>query len=153
MQKSYWGPPMSPSQYAVFHFDIETMSMRNAQGEYLSAEEPPLIFSTLDEARAYSTEKVAITPKLGCRIYNHRGETVESFSNPDVYNQHHGLPAAKRNLAIGAVCLATGFGAVALDASLKWRLMIGVVLGVRLVWAGCTKTIDGLAAWKDATSE
>lgn len=144
---------MSCTQFAVFHFDIQTMSMRNASGEDLSGQDAPLIFNTLDAARVYSQEKVAATPALGCRIYNHKGESVASFCNPDTYDRHHGLPAAKRDLAVGSACLAAGFGAVALDASFKWRLIVGVLLGIRFLLAGCTRMIDGIAGWKDARQQ
>ena len=140
---------MSPNQHAVFHFDVKTMSMRDAQGRFLSAEnDSPLIFNTLDQARSYSQQKIADTPALGCRIYDHQGRAVQSFSNPGIYDRHHGLPAAKRNVALGAICLLAGAGGVALDASLKWRLTFGVLLGIRFLWVGTVKMIDGIACWK-----
>ena len=141
---------MSSSQYAVFHFDIKTMSMCTPNGKDLSGEDAPLIFNTLEEARVYSEDNIAVTPALGCRVYNHQGESVASFCNPETYDRHHGLPAAKRNLAIGSACLAAGFGAVALDAWFKWRLIVGVLLGIRLLLAGCTRMMDGIAGWKKA---
>jgi len=140
---------MSLNQYAVFHFDVKTLSMRDAEGQLLSSEnDSPLIFNTLDQARTYSQQKIAANPALGCRIYDHKGRTVQSFSNPEIYDRHHGLPAAKRNLALGALCLLTGAGGVALDASLKWRLTLGVLLGIRFLWVGTVKMIDGIAGWK-----
>lgn len=151
-KSTFWSSPISDSQYAVLHFDIKTMSMRDAGGNFLSSEDGPLIFNTLDGARSYSEQKIAATPALGCRIYDHQGRAVESFSNPEVYDQHHGLPAAKRNLALGAICLLTGAGAVALDASLKWRLIFGTLFGIRFLWAGSVKLIDGIAGWKGQNS-
>jgi hypothetical protein len=85
---------------------------------------------------------------LGCRIYDYKGRAVESFSNSEIYDRHHGIPAAKRNVALGAICLLTGAGGVALDASLKWRLTFGVLLGIRFLWVGCVKMIDGIVGWK-----
>jgi hypothetical protein len=43
-RRTYWGPAMTDSQYAAFHFDVKTMCVRDA--------EPPLIFvgrAELDE--------------------------------------------------------------------------------------------------------
>jgi hypothetical protein len=140
---------MQETQYAVFHFDVATMSMRDAEGNYLTSEnDTPLIFNTLEEARHYSQQKIAATPALGCRIYDHRGKTIESFSNAQVYDRHHGRPAAKRNIAIGAACLIAGIGGVALDAWREWSLTFGVVLGIRFLWVGTVKMIDGVATWK-----
>lgn len=62
------------------------------------------------------------------------------------------MPAAKRNLAIGSVCLLAGIGGIALDASLKWRLTLGVLLGIRFLWPGALKMIDGYAGWKSSSS-
>ena len=144
---------MRESQYAVFHFDIKTMSMRDREGNFLSPDnDAPLLFDSLDGARAYAQQEIAAKPALGCRIYNHAGQVVESFSNAEIYDRHHGLPAAKRNVAIGAICLLAGIGGIALDASFNWRLIFGVVFGIRFVWAGCVKLMDGFAGWKAETS-
>jgi len=149
MKPTYWLPQMSDGQYALFHFDVKTMSMRDAQGNFLSSEnDAPLIFNTLDEARTYAREKIASTPALGCRIYDHQGKIVETFSNPEIYDRHHGRPAAGRNIALGAACLLLGVSGVALDASLKWRLTFGVLLGIRFLWVGAVKMMDGIADWK-----
>ena len=134
-QATYWGPPMSASQYAVFRFDVKSMVM--AEGE-------PLIFNTLPDAERYCQENIVATASLGCRILDHRGKPVRTFSDEQVYDKHHGRPAAKRNVWLGSALLVAGASSVALDAWLGWRLVFGVLLGVRLLWAGCVKTIDGV---------
>ena len=133
-QPTYWGPAMSGSQYAVFRFDVKTMVM---------ADDTPLIFDSLPDAERHCRENIATTPKLGCRILDHSGKTVRTFSDDQVFDQHHGRPAAKRNVLLGSVLLVAGASSVALDAWLGWRLVFGVLLGVRLLWAGTVKTIDG----------
>jgi hypothetical protein len=132
---TYWGPAMSECQYAVFRFDVKAMVM--AEGE-------PLIFNTLPDAERYCQENIAGTPALGCRILDHSGKTVRTFSDQQMYDQHHGRPAAKRNVLLGSALLVVGVSSVALDAWLGWRLVFGVLLGVRLLWAGSVKTIDGV---------
>jgi hypothetical protein len=37
---------------------------------------------------------------------------------------------------------------VAVDAWREWSLTFGVILGVRFLWVGTVKVIDGVAAWK-----
>jgi hypothetical protein len=133
-QPTYWGPAMSESQYAVFLFDVKTMVM---------ADSTPLIFDTLADAERHCGENIAATPALGCRILDHTGKTVRTFSDNQIYDQHHGRPAAKRNVVLGSALLIAGVSSVALDAWLGWRLVFGVLLGVRLLWAGTVKTIDG----------
>jgi hypothetical protein len=134
-QPTYWGPAMSDSQYAVFRFDVKTMVM---------AEGAPLIFDTLPDAERHCQENIAVNPSLGCRILDHTGKTIRTLSDHQVYDQHHGRPAAKRNVLLGSVFLIAGVSSVALDAWLGWRLVFGVLLGVRLLWAGCVKTMDGV---------
>ena len=133
-KSTYWGPAMSQFQYAVFRFDVKTMVM---------AEGAPLIFDTLPEAERHCQENIDANPVMGCRILDHTGKTVRTFSDDKIYDQHHGRPAAKRNVLLGSVLLVAGAGSVALDAWLGWRLVFGVLLGVRLLWAGTVKTIDG----------
>lgn len=128
---------MSESQYTVFRFDVKTMIMADGPGG-------PLIFDTLTEAEKYCKENIVADPALGCRILDHAGKTVRTFSDDQLYNQHHGRPAAKRNVLLGSIFLIGGASSVALDAWLGWRLVFGVLLGVRLLWAGCVKTIDGV---------
>jgi hypothetical protein len=127
---------MSESQYAVFRFDVKTMVM---------AEGVPLIFDTLSIAERHCQENIAANPASGCRILDHAGKTVRTFSDDQVYDKHHGRPAAKRNVVLGSALLVVGVSSVALDAWLGWRLVFGVLLGVRLLWAGCVKTIDGVS--------
>jgi hypothetical protein len=133
-QPTYWGPAMSESQYAVFRFDVKTMVM---------ADDTPLIFDTLADAERHCGENIAAMSALGCRILDHTGKTVRTFSDDQIYDQHHGRPAAKRNVVLGSAFLIAGVSSVALDAWLGWRLVFGVLLGVRLLWAGTVKTIDG----------
>ncbi len=149
-KSTYWGPPMSESQYAVFHFDVKTMSMRDAKGDYLSAgNDAPLIFDNFEDASKYCQGIVASKPAMGCRIYDHKGRVVQTFSDEQVYDRHHGLPAAKRNIAIGGACLALGISGVALDASLGWSLTFGVLIGVRFLWVGTMRMAEGIAGWRD----
>jgi len=126
---------MAESQYAVFRFDVQSMVM---------AEGAPLIFDTLLDAERHCQENIAANPAQGCRILDHTGKTVRTYSDDAVYSEHHGRPAAKRNVWQGSALLAIGASSVALDAWLGWRLVFGVLLGVRLLWAGCVKTIDGV---------
>jgi len=133
-QPTYWGPAMSESQYAVFRFAVKSMVM---------ADGTPLIFDTLADAERHCGENIAAMPALGCRILDHTGKTVRTFSDDQIYDQHHGRPAAKRNVVLGSAFLIAGVSSVALDAWLGWRLVFGVLLGVRLLWAGTVKTIDG----------
>jgi len=133
---TYWGPAMSESQYAVFRFDVKTMVMDG---------DAPLIFNSFADAERDCQENVAANPAVGCRILDRTGKTVRTFSDERLYDQHHGRPAAKRNVLLGSALLAAGVSSVALDAWLGWRLVFGVLLGVRLLWAGCVKTIDGVS--------
>jgi len=117
---------MSESQFAVFHFDVKTMTM---------SESKPLVFDTFSVAQAHCREQIVSDPTQGCRIYNHDGKIVQTFSDERTYTQHHGKPAAKRSLIIGVICLLVGASSVALDAWLGWRLILGVLLGVRFLWS------------------
>jgi hypothetical protein len=138
---------MSDSQYTVFHFDVQTMSARDAQGrEPSQGSDAPLLFDDLTVAERYCEEKIAANPTLGCRILDHTGKVVRTFANDQVYEKHHGRPAAKRSILIGAACLVAGAGGVALDAWLGWRLVFGVLLGVRFLWVGTVKTAEGIAS-------
>ncbi len=152
--RTYWGPALAESQYAVFHFDVKTLSLRDAQGRYLSSDnDAPRIFESLPDAQKYCRDKIAASPVLGCRIYDHRAQVVQSFSNEALYEHHHGQPAAKRSLWIGIACLFAGVGGVGLDAWLGWSLTFGVLLGVRFLWVGTSKTIDGIAGLRTARAK
>jgi hypothetical protein len=151
IRSTYWGPPLLESQYAVFHFDVETMSMRDAKGDYLTSEnDAPLVFDTLAAAEIYCRREIAAIPALGCRIYDRDGQLVRTFSDDRVYDRHHGLPAAKRDVVYGTACLIAGFGGVGLDAWLHWRLIFGVVLGIRFLWVGTVRMMDGITGWRAA---
>ena len=122
-RSTYWGPALEDSQYAVFHFDVKTMSLRDADGNYVSSNnDAPLVFDSRAAAEAYCRAKIAVNLAMGCRIYDHQGHAVQSFSNEAVYDRHHGVPAGKRSLWIGIACL------------LGWN------------WGRLTGCLDGMAA-------
>jgi hypothetical protein len=130
-RKTYWGPAMTDSQYAVFHFDVKTMCMRDA--------EAPLILDGLAQAERYSKDKVAASPGLGCRVYNRDGAIVRTFTNAEVYERFHGQPAAKRNVLVGIACLIAGVAFIGLDVWRGFSLIFGVFLGVRFLWVAAVK--------------
>lgn len=138
---SYWGPAMTESQYAVFHFDVKTMSMREGA-------DAPLIFDGLAAAERYSQDKIAATPELGCRIYDRGGKIVRTYIDTQVYERFHGQPAAKSSLLAGMACLIAGVGLISLDVWLGFRLIFGVFLGVRFLWVAAVKLIDGVTGLK-----
>ena len=150
MNATYWGPAMTDSQCAVFHFDVKTMSMRDSQGQAAPQDKDAcLIFDSLTDAERYCQERIADTPALGCRIYGHDGTVVRTFVDAGVYGKHHGQPAARRNLVVGGACLAVGAACVAVDAWSGWSLIIGVVLGLRFLWVGTVKLAEGIGAALD----
>ena len=108
---TYWGPAMTESQYAVFQFDVKTMSMGGS--------ETPLIFDSLSAAESYSREKMAALPGLGFRIYDRDGKIVQTFTDTQVYEKFHGQPAAKRSLLMGAIYLLIGVALIAVDVRLR----------------------------------
>ena len=132
---TYWGPAMTESQYAVFQFDVKTMSMGGS--------ETPLIFDSLSAAESYSREKMAVLPGLGFRIYDRDGKIVGTFTDTQVYEKFHGQPAAKRSLLMGAIYLVIGVALIAVDVRLGFSLILGVFLGVRFLWVAGVKLIEG----------
>ena len=108
-RRTYWGPAMTESQYAVFHFDVKTMSMRDAQGGNPSdGGAVPLIFDNLAGVERYSQEQIDAMPGLGCQIYDRDEKIVGIFADTQVYGRFHGPPAAKRSLLVGILCLLIG---------------------------------------------
>jgi hypothetical protein len=127
---------MTESQYAVFHFDVKTMSMQGAD---------PLIFDSLAEAERYSRDNMAATPAVGYRIYDRDGKIVETFADTQVYEHFHGRPSAKRSLLVGVAWLVVGVGLISLDVWFGLRLIFGVFLGLRFLWVAAVKLIDGFS--------
>jgi hypothetical protein len=136
---------MTGSQYAVFHFDVKTMSMQDAQA--------PLIFDSLADAERYSREKSDATPGSGYRIYDCDGKIVGTFADAQIYERFHGQPAAKKSLLVGIVCLVAGVGMISLDVWLGFRLIFGVFLGVRFLWVAAVKLIDGVTGLEHNRSD
>jgi len=128
--------------------------LRDAKGNFLSTgNDQPLVFDSLSDAEKYCNDTIARIPSLGCRIHDHTGAIARTLSDQGTYKRHHGRPSAKRNLMIGAACLTAGVGGVALDAWLGWRLTFGVILGVRFLWVGSVRMMDGIAVLMDERAE
>ena len=127
---------MGGTQHAVFHFDVKTMTM---------SETTPLVFDSFADAQRHCGGQIQSDPTHGCRIYNKEGKVVQTFSDDRLYAQHHGRPAAKRTVIIGIVCIVVGASSVGLDAWLEWRLIFGVLLGVRFLWVGAVKFAVGIS--------
>ena len=88
---------MTDSQCAVFHFDVKTMSMRDAQGWRRTARQVCLPdLRQHDGCGKLLPGKIAVTPALGCRIYSHNGTVARTFADDQVYilNTMASLPPA-----------------------------------------------------------
>ena len=144
---------MTDSQCAVFHFDVKTMSARDADGCESSASNTPLIFDSRAAAERYSQNKIATTPGLGCRIYDREGKILATFADSQVYERFHGQPSAKRSLLVGMACLVVGVALISLDVWMGLRLILGVFLGVRFLYVAASNLIDGVAGWKHGASK
>ena len=49
---------------------------------------------------------------------------------------------------MGTVCLVAGVGLISLDVWMGFRLILGVLLGVRFLWIAAIKLIDGATGLK-----
>ena len=139
---------MTDSQCAVLHFDVKTMSARDAGGRESSSSNLPLIFDNLADAERYAKDKVAAMPTLGCRIYDRDGKVLATLADGQVTQRFHGQPAARRSLLWGMLLLLVGVGLISLDVRMGYRLIFGVFLGVRVLWTAAFKLIDGIGGWK-----
>jgi len=138
---------MSASQYAVFHFDVKTMTARDADcRETDDSASIPVIFDSLAEAESYCKSKVTSILGLGCRMVDREGKVAGTFLDTALYEHFHGRPAAKKSLLLGAIFFIAGVGLITLDARMGFRLIFGCLFGIRLVWAGAVKIIDGFGS-------
>lgn len=143
---TYWGPAMTESQYAVFHFDVQTMRMCEGQ-------DAPLIFDSLAGAERHAREKVAAVSGLGCQILDSSGRVAGMFHDPEIYERFQGWPAAKRSLRQGIACLFAAAALIGLDAWFGFQLILGVFLGIRFLWAAAVNIIDGVSGLMEHNSK
>lgn len=70
-------PDLRFGQYAVIHAELATGIVLNLDGNRcLGTREAWLIFDSIEEAKAYSNQKILNSPEVECNIYNHLKEHI-----------------------------------------------------------------------------
>ena len=74
-------PKIRLGQFAVLQAELATGIVLKLDGERcLGSGESWLILDFLDEATAYSNQKVSDVPEIECNIYNHLNEHIPTIS-------------------------------------------------------------------------
>jgi hypothetical protein len=144
-----WTASMTPSEFAVQHFDPKRNMVMGIDGKLPdSLNNILLIFETLAAAEEYSANQVLSRPAVGCLVYDHRGRLVKSVIN-DSAPELRPRAAGIWEIVLGTLFLAGGGLLIYADFRVNLTLIIGVLIGSRLIFAGIvqvTRGISGLAA-------
>ncbi|HET9839275.1 MAG TPA: hypothetical protein VFR84_13660 [Candidatus Angelobacter sp.] len=130
-----WTGLVHPGQYAVFHSDVATDVEKTAEGRYLQPGEDSTctVFDSLGEAEAYCEAKVAAIPNLRCDVYDHTGKSRPPLLT--YVNRAH-LRTPSRRVFWGWVLLAASLPCFAIEWYYHGTLVVPVVIGINLVFAG-----------------
>jgi hypothetical protein len=149
-----WTASLAPSEFAVQHFDPKRNLVMGIDGKLPdSRNNLLLVFETLAAAEEYSANQVASRPAIGCVVYDYRGRLIKSVIN-DSAQELRPRAAGTREILLGMLFLAGGGLLVYADFRVQLTLIIGVLIGSRLIFAGIvnvTRGIGRLAAQRKAS--
>jgi hypothetical protein len=148
---AYWTALVRKDQFTVCHFDYKTGTWRTAQGTYAVSpdQETIFIFETLDEARTYCREFVAIHPSLFCRIYDYRGNMdglLETVYPARIAEKLLAAGSGHGHLWRGMLQLAASALCVYADWRITGVVILGAVVGAKFLFSGLNSIVQGIAA-------
>ena len=136
-----WTGSLSSSEFAVQHFDPISNLVLGLDGKLPNARNNILlVFGTIAEAEDYSAKKIESSPAIGCLIYNSRGRLVRSIRAPTARPR----PPGAREILWGALFLLGGGLLLYFDIRAELTLIIGVLIGGRLIFAGISYLSRGI---------
>jgi hypothetical protein len=130
-----WADLLHPGQYAVFHSDVATNVEKASDGHYLRPEDKStcLVFDSLLDAETYCEAKVEEIPRLRCDIYDHSGKSKPPMLT---YVNQRFLKSPRRHIYWGWVLVAASVPCFWIEWHWHGTLVIPVILGINLVFAG-----------------
>ena len=145
------GGRIGPGEYVVYHFFVKSVVRCTPDGEMLTRDnEMGYVFDDLADARRYCQWKVKENPKLGCTVYDGRGEIADQILNAEHLERVKRANAPKRQFLVGTLFLACGCVLVWADSQHDWMLVIGFLIGARLAVGGAAKILLSLSGRRAA---
>lgn len=143
-----WTGHVQSHQFGVIQFNAKTRIAVATDGRALaSGSDDILIFRSLENAVAFSRTLVDKSPSLGCMIFNAREDLEQTIVNEE-FDKKLRRPAGKREVIFGILLMTGGILLILLDYHLNWFLMLGVIIGVRLLIGGVLQLASGVSGMR-----
>jgi hypothetical protein len=142
------GPILPPGSYFVYYFLARDNVRCDRDGNYLNRSNEAgagVIFEDLEEAKAYARAVAGINLKIGAGVYNSSWQVVAEFLHPDFVEQQRRATSPSRSLTWAAVLLVFGSLFLWWEVHSHWTLVIGFLIGTRLLLAGILRAARALA--------
>jgi hypothetical protein len=147
-RRPVWYLELLPGEHAVLHVDRQTGHHRGPEGlrlaSYWSHTIP--VFPNLDEAVAYSEERVRLSPSIVCRIF--KAGDGPDVPVKEVVGTEDALMdprTARRRVALGLVMFGLGIVGFWIDWLYGWFYLLGVLIGVKFLTFGFLRLIEGVS--------
>lgn len=141
----YWTGCLAMGEFAVRYFDPKTNRVVGVDGTPASGHtDRVFIFSSIEAADAYCLAEIERRPAIGCLVHNDSAVIVRRHVHAERVAELARPPSRLSQILKGLLCLIGGGGLIWWDWSRRWTIMIGVLLGIRVVIAGIVYLYRGL---------
>jgi hypothetical protein len=132
----HWTASIGVDEFAVRYFDPRTNCTVGSDGQPLDhRNNRVLVFATRDDAERYCHAAIERTPKTGCLIYDSNGTLVSTHVDQRRAAELAKPPSRTRLLVKGLLLLMIGSALIWWDWNRRFTIMIGILLGIRMVVA------------------
>jgi hypothetical protein len=133
----HWSACLAAGEFAVRYFDPSNNCMVGVDGGPIgNANDRVLVFPSRDVAEQHCLQVINDRPAVGCLIYDSDGKFAGKHVNQARLAQLAEPPSNVRLLAKGILWLGIGSVLIWWDWSRRWTIMIGILVGIRLVITG-----------------
>jgi hypothetical protein len=132
----HWTACLVEGEFAVRYFDPKTNCVIGDDGKALAGyNDRVLVITSLADADLHCARVVEGQPSTGCLIYGASGVLVRAHVHPDRSAELAKPPSRSSHLVKGLLLLLGGTALMWWDWSRRWTIMIGVLLGSRMLIA------------------
>jgi hypothetical protein len=131
--------------FLVYYFLTRDDIRCDREGKFLNgSNEAGMLFRSLREAEAFARSVAELSPRIGSGIYNSSWNVVGRFVHDRFTQQQAKANAPTRLFLWAAALLAVGTLLMWLEVRSGWRLIVGFLIGARLLLRGVVKLATGM---------
>jgi hypothetical protein len=144
--------PIPKGHFLVYFFRTGDHVRCSRDGQFLNgSNNAGVIFEQREEAQEYARQFADINPEIGAGVYDSSWKPIAEFVHEDFTRAQERAQAPQRLFLWGGLLLLAGAVLLWLEMRSEWTLIVGFLVGSRLLLAGGLRLIKGVYRLRQRT--